>query len=147
MMMMMMIIIIIIIIMFVSSEYEQPGVNQFPKNFGARSVTWNKVHTEDPQFWSYPQSSLLCHFLFSARFFYMWIKNVIILKILGTTIQNLVVWDLHMTVNNHNRASQWTMEISSFILAWGCTNHCKWIWKILRMWVGQLLFMCITKLV
>jgi len=76
--------------------------------------------------------------------FYVWIKNAItILKTLGTTIQNLVVGDLCMTVNNHNKASQWTMEISSFILAWGCTNHCKWIWKILHMWAGQLLFMCI----
>jgi len=48
-----------------------------------------------------------------------------------------------MTVNNHNKAIQWTMEISIFILTWGCTNHCKWIWKILHMWVGHLLFMCI----
>jgi hypothetical protein len=62
---------------------------------GARRVTWSKMDTEDPQFWSdLPLSAAFCSMHGNwYTFSYVRTNNAkIMLKILGATVQKLVPW-------------------------------------------------------
>jgi hypothetical protein len=82
---------------------------------GSRRVTWSKFHTEDPQFWSELWTSLLSGTFCSLHFnWYTGKTAIIVQKILGTALLNLVTW---------------VTRCPGFV-------H-PWVWHSLSLWGGR----------